>query len=254
MKDKQLREMFRESENNICIDAERKEKTLCFLNEEINRKKILLYDKKIIIKNQFIYMHKTSLVGSIVGSLVIMVLIAFFSEFGWKNREVIASSCFFSAILSMLSLVGVSNIFSSRLSELEESCYFNVKQGVAFQLISHGIISLAVLMIVTILVGAKWNMMFFQAGLYVFVPYVLTLCCCLLVLITKVGRQSSYMIFVVGIFASIAFSVISMIPWIYSTSAIAIWILAFLIGIALLKSQIRNLFYEIGKGEILCMN
>lgn len=246
--------MFRESEPHICIDANRKEKTMHLISKEINKKKILLYDKRIIVKNQFIYMDKTSLMGSVVSSFIIVMLIFLFSKLGWENREVIASNCAFSSLLSVLSLVGVSNVFSSSLSELEESCYFNVKQVVAFQMICHGIISLTVLMTVTIWVGSQWKIMFFQVGLYVFVPYVLTQCSCLFTFLTKTGRQSSYMIFVIGIFTCLVFCIVAMIPQIYSASAITIWMIAFIIGIVMLGVQIRILFNEIGKGEILCTN
>lgn len=252
MKDKMLKEMFRESESLLCIDADRKKKTLYLLSKEINKKKILLYDKRIIIKNQFIYMDKTSLIGSVVSSFFIIMLIFLFNKLGWENHEVIASNCVFSSLLSVISLVGVSNVFTTSLPELEESCYFNVKQVVAFQMICQGIISLTVLLIVTIWVGFEWKIMFFQIGLYVFVPFVLTQCCCLLSFLTKAGRQSSYMIFVIGVFTCLIFGIAAMIPQIYSASAISIWMIAFIIGIVMLSVQIRILFNEIRKGEILC--
>lgn len=254
MEDKRLKEIFRESERYICIDEERKEKTLYLLREEINKKKIFLNDKEMIVKNQIIYMDKTSVIGSIVSSIIIIMLIALFSKLGWENREVIASNSVFSSLLSVLSLAGVSNLFSSRLSELEESCYFNVKQVITFQMISNGIIDLTILLIVTILVGSQWKIMIFQVGLYAFVPYVFTQCCCLVSLLTKAGRQSSYIIFVVGIFTCFVFGIVSMIPQIYSASAMTVWIIAFIVGIAILSIEIRVLFYEIGKGDILCTN
>lgn len=254
LKDRKLKQLFQESEHDICIDAERKKKTLHFLSVEISRKKALLYDKKIIIKNQLIYMDKTSLFGSIAGSFIVMALIYLFSELGWDNHEVIALNSIFSAFLSVLSLAGISNIFSSNIAEVGESCYFNVKQMVAFQMLYHGIVSLTVLLIVTIWVSSQWEVAFLQVGLYVVVPYVFTQCCCLFSFLTKTGRQSPYVIFIVGIFVCIVFATVAMSPQIYSASAIVIWVTAFIVGVTMLSIQIRFLFCEIGKGEILCAN
>lgn len=255
MENKYLKKVFRESELVISIDKERKEKTLNLLSEEINRtKNIFLYDKKKIIKNQFIYMDKTVLLGNIAGRFIMVAFAFIFYNFRLNNREVITLYSILASIISVLSLAGISKMFSSSNSELEGSCYFNTKQMITLQMVFSGIINLAVLLMVTIILGYKMQMAFVQLGLYVFVPYVFTQCCCLCTFLTKTGRQSSYILFGVGLFTCVIFSMVAIIPKVYLMSAMIFWVIAFIVGVLMLSIQIKIFFHEIEKGELLCMN
>lgn len=255
MDNKNLKEIFQKSERFIFIDKERKEKTLDLLREEVNkRKNIVLYDKKKIIKNQFIYMDKTALFFNIGGGSIMIALAYVLYNLRVENREVIVLYSVFASILSVLSLMGLSKIFSSNISELECSCYFNAKQMITLQMVSSGILNLTVLLIVAFIVGDKWEMAFIQVGLYIIVPFVYTQCSCLCMFLSKQRRQSSYMLFAVGIFSSVLCSVIAIIPQAYLISAVTFWAIAFIAGMLMLSMQIKLLFQEIEKGELICMN
>lgn len=261
--EKDIREEFRITDRTVVIDEKKKKETLLFLQEEIAGKRIrLLNDRKEILLQQFRYMDK-SMIGihaalCIIPMLVMVVLHwsagcgGFTVEIG--EEDIILISTIFSGILGIVSIMEISRIFFSGIAELSESCYFNVRQMVAFQMFLSGIMNLMVLFIGILFVGMWWKMELLRIGLYILVPFVIAECCCLMVVLSGAGRKNSYLLVMVGAFVIVFYCILASSPELYRITALAVWGAALTGGLLLFAIQVKILFRGIEKGEILCMN
>ena len=253
--DKELYDRFHNTADSLVIDEERKKETLLFLQKQITDKPIGILSSRIhIFLNQIRYMDKsTTWVHSAI-CIVLLLIMMFFSRYGVEKENIILISMILSGILGVVTIAEVSRIFFSGIAELSESCYFNVKQIVAFQMLISGIINLTVLFIGILFVGSRWQIHLLQIGLYLLVPFVMAQCCCLRVLLTEAGRRSSFLLVMVGAFLVVFYMILASIPSLYLVASLTLWGIAFLIGLLLMGMQIKALFQGIEKGDILCMN
>lgn len=253
--DMEIYDRFHNTADRLIIHEKRKKETMLFLQKQIADKPIgIISSKTHIFLNQIKYMDKSMTWIHMVVCIVLLLITIFFSRYGVEKENIILISMILSGILGVVTIVEVSRIFFSGIAELSESCYFNVKQIVAFQMLISGIINLTVLFIGILFVGFQWKIHLLQIGLYVFVPFVTAQCCCLRVLLTEAGRRNSYLLVMVGVFLVVFYMVLASMPDLYLATSLTLWGIAFLIGLLLMGMQIKALFRGIEKGDILCMN
>ncbi len=158
-----IREIFCKYDASLLIDDARKQETLeqlqldqkaqAMLSPGRNRKHLDF----AILKYQFCYMDKTILFLHLAVCLGIIFLGRYRH---WDQIAMIVSG-----VLGALSLLEVGNLFFAGMTELGESCYFNVRQLTAFQMVYSGVISLAALMITTVSAGLKYQLDIIRTGL-----------------------------------------------------------------------------------------
>ena len=209
--------------------------------------------RKILLQ-QVRYMDKLIIITQIILYVIVVIIAIMMRQKGVLEEEIILFSILISGLFGIISIAQISRIFSSGIEELSESCYFNVKQIVAFQLLISGVMNLTMLFFVILFVGLFWKIALIQIGLYILVPFVIAQCCCLKALLLEIGRKNSYLLIIVGIFITILYIVIASIPRVYQLTALSIWGVSFVVGILLLGMQVRALFEGIERGDILCMN
>lgn len=255
-----IRKIFEKSDEEIVIDSGKREEALRGLHQEISRMKssdvsaAAMYDRKRIFMRQFCYMDKTMLWLQMGGCVIMLFAAAAMSRLKLESEDMLVFVAILSTLLSVFSLTGIGRIFAANMTELSESCYFNVKQMVALQLMSSDVLNLTALLLVVIFTGFRWPLTMVQAALYILVPYVMTQCGCMGVLLTEFGRQNTYIMFAAGILLCMCYIFIGSVPGIYQASAIMFWGIAFMAGMMILGTLLRILFAGIEKGEMLCMN
>lgn len=259
MTEKDIREQFRITDRMITVDEKRKEETWSLLRKEIYKKKTgIVHSRKKMLIQQLRYMNKSMLgvhmAFCILSVLFMSILRGYNLMSGMEEKDILWLSIIVSGILGVVSNLGVGHVFYSGIAELSESCYFNVRQMVAFQLFLSGVISLAVLTVDILFIGTWCKIHLLRVGLYVFVPYLLTECCCLTAVLTETGRKNSYLLAAAGVFGILCSGLLFIIPDLYEMTALTVWGVAFIIGLVLSVIQIRMLFRGIEKGEILCTN
>ncbi len=245
-----IREIFCKYDASLLIDDARKQETLeqlqldqkaqAMLSPGRNRKHLDF----AILKYQFCYMDKTILFLHLAVCLGIIFLGRYRH---WDQIAMIVSG-----VLGALSLLEVGNLFFAGMTELGESCYFNVRQLTAFQMVYSGVISLAALMITTVSTGLKYQLDIIRTGLYILVPFVFTEWICLTVMISEAGRRNLLLLIAAGIFSGGFWAVLSSIQVLYESSALVFWGMALLAGTGMLAMQVRRFFNALDKGEILC--
>lgn len=245
-----IRHLFCECDKCVIIDDAKKQEAIKQLRQNQAEQPVLSTGRgwqRInwrMLKYQIYYMDKTILSIHLTVCLGIVI-------FGccqqWDQISMIVSGA-----LGALSLLEVGNLFFAGMSELGESCYFNVRQLTAFQMVYSGVISLTTLLATTVSAGLKYQLDIMQTGLYIMVPFVFTECICMTVMIMEIGRRNLLLLVAAGIFSALFWSVLSSIPDLYGASALVFWVLALMAGLGILAVQIRRFFSALDKGEILC--
>lgn len=239
-----IKDLFDKSDRNVIIDVARKQDTCGRVSTMPKRQPVLRRSTWQILKYQIYYMDKTILIIHMVICLVILFL--------GSCRQWGQISMIVSGMLGALSLLEVANLFFRGMTELGESCYLNVRQLTAFQMVYSGVISLAALLFTTVSAGLKYQLDIMRTGLYVLVPFVFAECICMTVMITEVGRRNLLLHVAVGIFSGGFWGVLSLIPELYTASALMFWGVALMTGIGFFVVQLNRFFNALDKGEILC--
>lgn len=245
-----IRHLFYECDKCVIIDDAKKQEAIKQLRQNQAEQPVLSTGRgwqRInwrMLKYQIYYMDKTILS---IHLTVCLGIVLFGSCRQWDQISMIVSGA-----LGALSLLEVGNLFFTGITELGESCYFNVRQLTAFQMVYSGVISLTTLLVTTVSAGLKYQLDIMQTGLYIMVPFVFTECICLTVMIMEIGRRNLLLLVAAGIFSALFWSVLSFIPDLYGASALVFWVLALMAGLGILAVQVRRFFNALDKGEILC--
>ena len=93
-----------------------------------------------------------------------------------------------------------------------------------------------------------------RVGLYIFVPFLITECFCLMIVLSEAGRKNIYPLVAAGIFSVAVNGFLAVWQELYRMTALFVWGIAFVIGLLLFAVQMNMLFRGIEKGEILCTN
>ena len=260
--ERDIREQFRITDRNVAIDEKRKEESLSFLQKEFSKKKAgILHSRKKILLRQFWYMDKSMFGIHIVFCILSLAFIVFLHEYAGngnlsviEEEHIILTATIVSCILGVISILGIVHVFYAGIAELSESCYFNVRQMVAFRMFLSGIISLTILTIDILFIGMRWKMNLLRVGLYIFVPFLITECFCLMIVLSEAGRKNIYPLVAAGIFSVAVNGFLAVWQELYRMTALFVWGIAFVIGLLLFAVQMNMLFRGIEKGEILCTN
>ncbi|MCM1124429.1 MAG: hypothetical protein NC416_17775 [Eubacterium sp.] len=250
-----LKALFASADACLVINPKRRANTLQTLRREIEHKEVrLIYSKRKIWQNQLRYADRSAIVFHLSCCALMLLLMAFMHIRNVDNAFMVVSSMILSGVLGSLSVIEIGRVCFAKLSELSESCFFNVRQLAAFELIRSGILNLIALTAGILFVGFQWKMRLIQIGLYILVPFIFTQCICLGVLLTETGRRNVWLVAAVGAFCSVFYIVLASMPRLYTESALFLWMIALVLGAVILGIQINTLFREISKGEILCTN
>ena len=255
MLDREIRTLFEEEDQRISIDERKRNEAMAFIGQKVEEKeKTMQVDRLGMIMSQIQYMDKSMLWIQIVVECIVIFLFLRFGYYETSQEDVLAYSIICSGVLGVLLPAAMHRSFANNVAELSETCYFNAKQIMVFQMAYSGILCLALLAGGIFFVGIRWKISFIRIGLYVVAPFAFSGCCCLGAMLTEVGRRTSYMFVVVGLFLGVFYIVLVSFTCIYQVSALLFWGIALIVGVCLFGIQLHILFQDIDKGEILCMN
>ena len=249
-----LKVWFENTDERIIIDNEKKTKILETLSGEVNKKKITYANNwSQIVRSQLYYMDKSSWLIELIVNLALVLVVFILKNYDVSAMDITVFSMVTSSVLGMISILILSNIFTSGMAELFDTCYFNVKQLAGIEMTILGSLNLITFMFISIYVSDQWKIRILQIGVYIGVPFLFTVSICMAVLLTEIGRRRKTYFLVIGMLSVIIILALSSVPRLYFASAFIIWCIAFAIGCIFLCIQIRQLFIAINKGEILCI-
>lgn len=250
-----FRNCFAFSDSRLSIDDARKNSTLATLRQAINAKKILFVsDKRKIWYGQLHYADKTILYFHTFVCVFFLLALKLMEMQQAEWTQMLTASMTLSGILGTLSMLAAGKSCLASLAELSESCFFNVRQMTAFDMVFADLISLVFLAAAILFAGFWWKIGLIRIGLYILVPFSFTQCVCLGILLTERGRRSLWLITATGILLSVFCVVLASYPRLYTGSALFFWAVA-LAAFGLIQGiQIKLLFAKLRKGEMLCTN
>ena len=156
--------------------------------------------------------------------------------------------------IAVLTVFLIDKLFLGRMAELGASCYFSTKQSVAAYMVIVGSINLAIFLLIIFYIGSSLNIGILQLGLYVVTAFFLSNIVSVGILSTEIGRENRYFLFISSVFLAIGYTVFSAVPTVFSAVSLGAWgIACFILG-SVFALQLKKLFVEMIKGEILCMN
>jgi len=253
MQDSDIKNLWEKNKTEIYIDPDKKAKSLQLLQRTANEKKLPEKNSRTqIIFRQISYMDKRFFTLHLTGNFLILLLLIRAEKTISNPENIYVISMILSILMGMFSMAAPAKMFSSKLTELSESCYFNVRQIFALDMVISGGLNLITFLIIIPFVSIKWQVSLLRFGMYLLVPYVFTQSCCLSLLLTETGRAKPVLILFAGAFLMVTALTAASIPGIYETWALHYWCYVFIAGIVILFLRIRNFFTAIEKGEILC--
>ena len=248
-----LKIWFANTDKRIIIDNQKKTKILETLSAEVSKKKITYVNNwSQTVRSQLYYMDKSTWLIEFIVNLTLALVVLILKNYDVSAKDITVFSMVTSSVLGMISILILSNIFTSGMAELFDTCYFNVKQLAGIEMTILGSLNLITFMFITIYVSGQWKIWFLQVGVYIGVPFLFTVSICMAVLLTETWRRKTHFL-VIGMLSVIIILALSSVPSLYFASAFIIWCIAFAIGCIFLCIQIRQLFIAINKGEILCI-
>ena len=248
-----LKVWFENADKGIMIDHEKKRKILETLSGEVRKKKITnRNDWPQTVRSQLYYMDKRSWLTALIVNLILVLAVFVLKNYDVSAMDITVFSMVTASVLGMSSIFILSNIFTSGMAELFDTCYFNVKQLAGIEMTIVGSLNLITFMFLSIYVSGQWKIRILQIGVYTGVPFLFTASVCMAVLLTETGRRRKTYLLVTGMLSVIVILALSSVPGIYFASAFLIWCIAFAVGCIFLGIQIRRLLIAMNKGEILC--
>ena len=252
-KDDDLRALFERMDRQIPIDQERKARTLTRLSEIMEQKHAPHTASWFsILKSQLRYMEKKVWLLGLLANLGFAGLMPVLHFLGADAGDMTACSMLASSILGACSIWILSELFTGGITELADTCYFNVRQLAALEMLVLGTVNLMVLAGAACYAGILWKMWVIRAGFYMGVPFLFTVSICLGCLMTERGRRKRYPLAAAGIASVVLTWILTLLPGLYLLSAAAVWCAGLAAGLTVLLLQVGRLFWAIEKGELLC--
>lgn len=252
-KEDDIRALFRESDAEIGIDEEKKRYALKTLEKQVyNRKISPARSRARLVKNQLYYMDKRLWAAALLLNLLFLLALPGMGAGGADEREIRTFSMVAASVSGTVSILVLARNFTNGIAELTETCYFDARQLVAMELTALGAMNFVILTLEILYVSFHWKIWIFRAGIHIAAPFFFTVAICLGCLMAEPGRNKSYVLAGAGLLSAAAAGALSCVPQAFALPAAALWYVGFAAGLAVLFLQIRRLFAEIGKGELLC--
>ena len=245
---------FLQADKQIAIQELRKQQVLTSMATELKQRKVPVLNQREILFSQFLYMDKSFLVLYAAAVCFCIGILLLLQRTGADTNTMIISCMIGVSGIAVLTVFLIDKLFFGRMAELGASCYFSTQQSVAVYMVIAGSVNLAIFLLIILCIGSSLNIGVLQLGLYVMTAFFLSNIVSMGILSTEIGRENRYFLFISSVFLAIGYTVFSEIPAAFSTASLGAWGIAWFISGSLLALQLKKLFAEMIKGEILCMN
>lgn len=251
-----LNKLFCEADRFVKIDKERRERTLERLYsvyEEMNGERTsVTAGYAEIVFSQLRYMDKGIWIADAAVNILFILILLLLRYYGAEEQDIMVAAMLLASASGGVSIWILSGLFSNGAGELAGTCYFNTKQLAGLEMTLLGGINLIMIAFAVLYVGIQWKLNLFRIGVYMGVPFLFTVSVCLGCMMAENCRRRSALTAGAAVFSSALVLAAAAVPQIYLPSAAAVWCMVLAAGAAVLSVQIRRLFNEIGRGEILC--
>ena len=254
MENREIKELFLQADKQIAIQESRKQQVLTSMTRELKQQKIPVLNQREILFSHFLYMDKSFLILYAIAVCFCIGILLLLQRTGADINTMIIACMIGVSGIAVLTVFLIDKLFFGRMAELGASCYFSTKQSVAVYMVIVGSVNLAIFILIILCIGSSLNIGVLQLGLYMMTAFFLSNIVSMGILSTEIGRENRYFLFINSVFLAIGYTVFSAVPTAFSAVPLGAWgIACFILG-SLFALQLKKLFAEMIKGEILCMN
>lgn len=254
MENREIKELFLQADKQIAIQESRKQQVLTSMTRELKQQKIPVLNQREILFSHFLYMDKSFLILYAIAVCFCIGILLLLQRTGADINTMIIACMIGVSGIAVLTVFLIDKLFFGRMAELGASCYFSTKQSVAAYMVIVGSINLAIFLLIILCIGSSLNIGILKLGLYVMTAFFLSNIVSVGILSTEIGRENRYFLFISSVFLAIGYTVFSAVPTAFQAVSLGAWgITCFVLG-SVFALQLKKLFAEMIKGEILCMN
>lgn len=254
MEHREIKELFLQADKQIAIQEFKKKQVLTSMETELKQRKVPVLNQREILFSQFLYMDKSFLVLYVIAVCFCIGILLLLQRTAADTNAMIISCMIGVSEIAVLTVFLIDKLFFGRMAELGASCYFSTKQSVAAYMVIAGSVNLAIFLLIILCIGSSLNIGVLQLGLYVMTAFFLSNIVSVGILSTEIGRENRYFVFISSIFLAMGYTLFSVVPTAFSAAALGAWGVAWFLSGTLFALQLKKLFAEMIKGEILCMN
>lgn len=254
MENCEIKELFSQADKRITILESRKQQVLTSMVMELKQQKVPVLNQREILFSQFLYMDKSFLVLYAVAVCFCIGIMLLLQRTGADTNTMVISCMIGVSGIAVFTVFLIDKLFFGRMAELGASCYFSTKQIIAAYMVIVGSMNLAILLLIILCIGYSLNIGVLQFGLYVMTSFFLSNIVSVGILSTEIGRENKYFLFISSVFLMIGYTVLSAVPIAFSVASLGAWGIACFISGSLFVLQLKKLYVEMIKGELLCMN
>lgn len=159
-----------------------------------------------------------------------------------------------AAWMGVLSNGALARHFSSRMAELEQSCYINLSQMWMIRMILTTGVDIGVLTVFSGGIAARTDTFFGRVAMYLLVPFLLSNVCCLLLVSALRGSRGKYTLAALAVVVALLAVSPSVFANAYTAAYLWVWFCVLVLGAAVFAGQIRNCYGRMTRGEMICLN
>ena len=236
-------------------DSHKKKESLILIQNCINAKKIRNTPSPgelLWIQVQYISPVFWVCQGGLL-SLLILILYRL-PEQGMELTDYLWWSSIAAAWMGVLSNGVLGKHFSSRMAELEQSCYINLSQMWTIRMILATGVDIGILTVFSGGIAARTDTFFGRIAIYLLVPFMLSNICCLLMISALRGGRGKYTLGALAVIMALLAMSPSVFPKVYTTAYLWVWFCLLILGAAVFAGQIRSCYSRMTRGEMICWN
>lgn len=254
MKNHEIKELFQQADKQLEIREEQKKVVAARMTAELKRQRVPVISRKEVLFSQFLYMDKAFIflyIMAVSSSIGVLFLL---QQTGADRNTMIISCMIETSVISIFTVFLVDKLFFGRMAELGASCYFSTKLCAAVYMAIASGVNLAVFLLIISYAGNYLQIGLLQLGLYILTSFFLSNIVSVGILSTEIGRKNRYFLFISGVFLGIGYTIFSVFPTAFCAASLGVWGIACALLAGLFGLQVKKVFIQIGKGDILCTN
>ncbi|MCM1063253.1 MAG: hypothetical protein NC420_02085 [Eubacterium sp.] len=244
-----------ETAQELKPDPHKKQISLLEIQNAIESKKICnipTFGELIQIQLQYISPAFWALQG---GLLALMALFLHrLPEQGAELKDYLWWSSIAAAWMGVLSHGALGKPFSSRMAELEQSCYINLSQMWTIKMLLTTGVDIVFLTALSGGVAVRTDTFFGRIAVYLLVPFVLSNICCLSLIGALRGGRGKYTMAVLAVLTALSAMSPMVFPDMYAAAYLWVWFCLLASGAAVFAGQIRSCYGRMMRGELICLN
>ncbi|MCI8484643.1 MAG: hypothetical protein HFH41_09925 [Lachnospiraceae bacterium] len=207
-----------------------------------------------IFRGQLKYISGFCLGGQGVCLLLLIFIFSYFQRTSQDMMTYLGTGSVTASFIGIFFILELSRNRDYGMTELEQTCYLNLKQIWCVKMILFGCMDLLVFTIMILGIAGNTSWGIFQIMIYLLVPFVWSNGIQLFVFTMLRGGKKEYLQIGTVLLTSILWLYPLSHPRWYTITYFGIWLIALAVAAAFWIREILRVWHKLGEGEMVCWN